>query len=83
MFARDDWVNEQINPEQGLSSLCFDETLISIHLISYFLLEAQTTFGYRHVVESGNRFHILVVIADGQMEEEEPTVAGRDGFPFT
>ena len=30
------------------------------------------------MVESGNRFHILVVIADGQMEEEEPTVAGRD-----
>jgi len=34
----------------------------------------------RHVVESGNRFHILVVIADGQMEEEEPTVAGRNVF---
>jgi hypothetical protein len=34
------------------------------------------------VVESGNRFHILVVIADGQMEEEEPTVAGRDGLSF-
>ena len=29
----------------------------------------------QHVAESGNRFHILVIIADGQMEEEEPTVA--------
>jgi len=29
----------------------------------------------QHVVESGNKFHILVIIADGQMEEEEPTVA--------
>ena len=29
----------------------------------------------RHVVESGNKFHILVIIADGQMEDEGPTVS--------
>merc|ERR1712037_971682 len=29
----------------------------------------------RQVRESGNRFHILVIIADGQMEEEGATVA--------
>ena len=29
----------------------------------------------RHVVESGNKFHILVIIADGQMDDEGPTVA--------
>ena len=29
----------------------------------------------RHVVESGNKFHILVIIADGQMENEGPTVS--------
>lgn len=31
--------------------------------------------GMRHVRDSGNRFHILVIIADGQMEEEGPTIA--------
>ena len=29
----------------------------------------------RHVKESGNKFHILVIIADGQMEVEGPTVS--------
>ena len=28
----------------------------------------------KHVEESGNKFHILVIIADGQMEDEGPTV---------
>ena len=28
-----------------------------------------------HVKESGNKFHILVIIADGQMENEGPTVS--------
>ena len=29
----------------------------------------------RHVIESGNLFHILVIIADGQMEDEDETVS--------
>jgi hypothetical protein len=29
----------------------------------------------KHVRESGNKFHILVIIADGQMEDEGPTVS--------
>lgn len=29
----------------------------------------------RHVVESNNMFHILVIIADGQMEDEAATVS--------
>ena len=28
-----------------------------------------------HVMKSGNKFHILVIIADGQMEDEGPTVS--------
>ena len=28
-----------------------------------------------HVKKSGNKFHILVIIADGQMEDEGPTVS--------
>ena len=29
----------------------------------------------KHVRDSGNKFHILVIIADGQMEDEGPTVS--------
>ena len=43
-------------------------------------LSGPTSFGpvirraMKHVVESGNMYHILLIIADGQMEDEDSTV---------
>ena len=42
--------------------------------------------GMQHVIESGNLFHILVIIADGQMEDEDETVSAiveASNFPLS
>ena len=60
----------------------FREVLVRYNeVVKDVVLSGPTSFApiirrsMRHVKESGNKFHILVIIADGQMEVEGPTVS--------
>lgn len=64
------------------SCLDFREVLVKYNeTVASCTLSGPTSFApiirrsMKHVRDSGNRFHILVIIADGQMEEEGPTAA--------
>ena len=68
--------------EESTACRDFREVLVRYNeMLKEVVLSGPTSFApiirksMKHVRESGNKFHILVIIADGQMEDEGPTVS--------
>ena len=68
--------------KEGATCRDFKDVLSKYNeMIKDITLSGPTSFapiirrGMNHVKESGNKFHILVIIADGQMEDEASTVS--------
>ena len=60
--------------DEGAACSDFKEVLVRYNeVVKDAVLSGPTSFAPRK--ESGNKFHVLVIIADGQMEVEGPTVS--------